>query len=164
MQLLQPIKLNIAQKLGNKEYRNKFFQSRARDEIASQIRELRNKRRLTQSKFAAESGMKQSAVSRIEQANYSGWSFKTLLRVAEVLDARLRVTFEPAEDVIKEYRQKEANDFISGFQGSTASGTEIYTSASGIVLRVFSRTSEPIKQPVPERSALHVRASSKQAR
>lgn len=48
--------------------------------------------------------MKRSAICRIEQAEYSGWSFMTLFRVA---NARLRITLESAEDEIKEYRKME---------------------------------------------------------
>jgi hypothetical protein len=51
--------------------------------------------------------MTQSSVSRIEQADYSGWTFRTLLRIADTLGARLRVTFQPLEDVLAEYRQAE---------------------------------------------------------
>ena len=52
--------------------------------------------------------MMQSAVSRIEQADYSGWSFNTLFRVADALEARLTVSFEPVENVIDWYRKREA--------------------------------------------------------
>jgi len=44
--------------------------------------------------------MGQPAVSRIEQATYSGWTYKTLARVAEKLNARLRIVYEPLEEVI----------------------------------------------------------------
>lgn len=44
--------------------------------------------------------MGQPAVSRIEQASYSGWTYKTLARVAEKLNARLRIIYEPLEEVI----------------------------------------------------------------
>lgn len=58
--------------------------------------------------LAKKSQMKQSAISRIEQADYSGWTFNTLLRVGEALDARLRITFEPAENVIARYEIQDA--------------------------------------------------------
>jgi hypothetical protein len=51
--------------------------------------------------------MQQSAVSRIEQADYSGWTFRTLLKVAFTLNARLRVSFEPLEDVIATAKRSE---------------------------------------------------------
>ncbi|MCH8314157.1 MAG: helix-turn-helix transcriptional regulator [Nitrospinae bacterium] len=84
-----------------------FFRERAKDEIAIQIRELREKLEMRQIDFAKQADMKQSAVSRIEQADYSGWTFKTLLKVAEALDARLKITFQPMDDVIAEYENRE---------------------------------------------------------
>jgi transcriptional regulator with XRE-family HTH domain len=58
--------------------------------------------------LAKESGMLQSAISRIEQADYGNWSLKTLFRVADALDARLRIDFDPIETVIEQYREKES--------------------------------------------------------
>jgi len=103
MNLVKSINLNIAQKLEQREYRDAFFEEWAKDEISDQIRHLRKTRKLRQVDIAKETGMKQSAVSRIEQSQYSNWNFATLLRIARALDARVRVVFEPAEDVIKEY-------------------------------------------------------------
>ena len=65
------------------------------------------KRGLRQVDVAAATGMKQSAVSRLEQADYSRWGFPTLLRIAKALDARVKVILEPAEDVIRQYENDE---------------------------------------------------------
>ena len=108
MESLKPVKLNLAERFKKgRRFRQEFFQERAKAEIAIQIKKLRDLRNLRQVDFSKLAGMKQSAVSRIEQADYSGWTFKTLLKVAETLDARLRITFEPMEDVIREYEQRE---------------------------------------------------------
>lgn len=108
MSLISSIKLNIAEKLEkDKNYRSRFFRGQAQDIIAMSIRELRKKRKKTQINLAKESNMKQSAISRIEQADYCGWSLNVLFRVADALGARLRVSFEPVEDVIDWYRGKE---------------------------------------------------------
>jgi len=112
MALIFPIKLRLAAKLRNKAFRTRFFRKRAQDEIALQIQEIRKKREKTQADLAKLCSMKQSAVSRIEQADYSAWNFKTLLRVAGALDARLRVVLEPAEDVIKQHEESE--QYVSG--------------------------------------------------
>ena len=105
---LTSIKTKISEKLGDAEYRRKIFRGQAEDEIAMSIKALREKRNKRQVDLAKDSGMKQSAVSRIEQADYRGWSLKTLFRVADALDARLRITFEPSETVIEHYRELEA--------------------------------------------------------
>jgi transcriptional regulator with XRE-family HTH domain len=77
------------------------------DEVASQIRTLREKRRLRQTDLAKQAKMKQPFVSRIEQSEHAGWNFQTLLRLASALDARLRISFEPMEDVIRQYEREE---------------------------------------------------------
>ena len=83
MSLLKSINLKIAEKLKDKEYRDQFFESWTHDEIATQLRNLRNRRDLRQVDVAATTGMKQSAISRLEQAEYSRWGFPTLLRIAQ---------------------------------------------------------------------------------
>ncbi len=90
MLLLSPvrIKARLAAKLNNLTFRRRFFRLRAQEETAQHIRELRERRKLRQVDLAKRAGMKQSAVSRIEQASYSAWSYKTLLRIAEALDAQ----------------------------------------------------------------------------
>lgn len=69
------------------------------------LRKLRKKRQID---LASEAGMRQSAISRIEQADYGNWTLNTLFRVADVLDARLRIVFDPIEEVIIEYKKREA--------------------------------------------------------
>jgi transcriptional regulator with XRE-family HTH domain len=104
---LNPIRLKLSEKLRDWTYFHKFFDERTRDDLATQLRELRELRGMSQVKFAAESGMKQSAVSRIEQSDYSGWTYKTLMRAAMTLRARLKIEFIPAERVIVEYKDRE---------------------------------------------------------
>ena len=105
--LVRRVRINVADKLKNRKYRSAFFAAAARDEIASQIRQLREMRGLTQAALASTAGMKQSAVSRMEQAAYSAWSFKTLLKIAEALDAQLRFALEPAEKVIDDHSRTQ---------------------------------------------------------
>ena len=107
MESISPIRLNLSQELANPDYFDKFFDERTRDELAAQIREFRQLREKSQAQFAKDCDMKQSAVSRIEQADYSGWTYKTLLRVAKALRARLKISFVLAEDIIAEYKRKE---------------------------------------------------------
>ncbi len=102
-----PIDLNLSEKLKDKEYRHNFFRVITQDEIAESIRELRLTRGLRQSDLAERCSMKQSAISRIEQSSYSRWSFNTLWRLADALDARIRLVIEPMENVIKQYELME---------------------------------------------------------
>lgn len=105
MSVVSPVKIKsrLAAKLKQLKFRRRFFRARAQEEIAQQIRELRERRKLRQIDLAKNAKMKQSAISRIEQVGYSAWTFKTLLRVADALDAQVRVIFEASEDVIARY-------------------------------------------------------------
>jgi len=105
--MLSVTKLNFAARLRNRVFRRKFFRNSAQEEVAQQIKELRKKQDMRQVDLAKAAHMKQSAVSRIEQADYSRWSFNTILRIADSLDARVRVLFEPADEVISGYERRE---------------------------------------------------------
>jgi transcriptional regulator with XRE-family HTH domain len=104
---LTSIDIGLRDLLKDPARRQAFFRSITQDEIAAQIRALRKKRNLTQTAFARVSDMKQSAVSRVEQAEYSSWTLATLFKVAAGLNARWRMILEPAEDAIAEFEQAE---------------------------------------------------------
>lgn len=62
--------------------------------IALQIKALRLQRGWSQEILAERAGMKQSRISAMEQAAYSGWSLSTLRRLAKAFDLALEVRFE----------------------------------------------------------------------
>lgn len=105
--LTSPINADIAIRLVDKKFRARFIRAWARDEVAMEVRALRKKRGLRQTELATLANTGQSAVSRTEKAEYEGWTFKSLVKIAQVLDARLRITFEPIENVMSSYRQQE---------------------------------------------------------
>src|SRR5271170_7018505 len=117
--MLSVAKINFVQRLKNRVFRRKFFRSSAQEDVAQQIRELRRKLKMRQVDLAKAAHMKQSAVSRIEQADYSRWSFNTILRIADSLDARVSVRFEPADQVIADYerREMERAELVQRFEG-----------------------------------------------
>jgi transcriptional regulator with XRE-family HTH domain len=117
MELTTTINLNLAKRFRTASFFHKFFLARTKDEIATRIRDLREQRDFTQKQFADKSGMKQSAVSRLEQSDYAGWNFKTLARIAETLDARLSIDFIPREDVIRHYEATAKS--ISALEGKS---------------------------------------------
>jgi transcriptional regulator with XRE-family HTH domain len=106
---LSPVSTGIRDLLRDPEQRHEFFKAMTQDDIAAQIRDLRKKRSLTQMAFARLTDMKQSAVSRIEQAEYSRWSLTTLFRSAAALDARWRMILEPCEEAVKEFENIDAD-------------------------------------------------------
>lgn len=64
-------------------------------DIAFQIYDLRKKAGLTQSQLARLVGTKQSNIARIESADYTGYTFKTLGKVTKALKARLEIRIVP---------------------------------------------------------------------
>ena len=108
---LTSIDLGIEEILADPPRRQALFHSITQDEIASQIRELRRRRDLTQIAFARLAEMKQSAVSRLEQAEYAAWNWNTLVRVADTLNARWKIILQPAEEATEEFMHpKEPSD------------------------------------------------------
>jgi transcriptional regulator with XRE-family HTH domain len=101
--LLPSIEIELSKKLQDRTYRQVYFLAESSAFIAKQLIELRKRRGLNQTQVAQELGTGQPAISRVERADYRNWSFNTLRRLAEVLDARIRVYIEPSEDVLGEY-------------------------------------------------------------
>lgn len=141
--MLSQIKIGLSEKLKDKGYRARFFRGQAEDEIAFQLRQARRKRQKTQPELGVLTGMKQSAISRIEQASYSRWTFRTLLRIAEALDLRVRINLDYAEDVIREYEAMERQ------QESTAQ-----IIAKSVESRIFEYRGESLIPAVAEESTV----------
>lgn len=106
---LQSIDLELGEIFSDPERRQAFFRAITQDDIASGIRELRKLRSLTQSQLADKTKMKQSAISRIEQAKHASWSLVTLFRVADALDAHWRISLQPIESEIDEIQKAESS-------------------------------------------------------
>ena len=64
-------------------------------EIAARIYELRTTSGLTQQGLAKLVGTRQSVISRLEDADYRGHSFRMLQRVASALHCRVKVDIVP---------------------------------------------------------------------
>lgn len=77
--------------------KEEFEKSDRAVEIAFQIRDLRTKIGLTQTELAKLVGTRQSNIARIESADYTGYTFKTLEKVTKALHARLEVRIVPEE-------------------------------------------------------------------
>ncbi|OGD89903.1 hypothetical protein A3D07_01155 [Candidatus Curtissbacteria bacterium RIFCSPHIGHO2_02_FULL_42_15] len=64
--------------------------------IAFQIIDLREKAGLTQRQLADLVGTKQSNIARLESADYTGYTLKTLEKVTRALKSRLEIRIVPA--------------------------------------------------------------------
>ena len=67
-------------------------------DIAFQIRDLRQKAGLTQTQLAKLVGTKQANIARIEGADYTSYTLKTLEKVTKALKAKLEVRIVPNAD------------------------------------------------------------------
>lgn len=81
----------------DKDYRHGVVVSSIENHVAHQIRVNREARGWSQKDLAEAIGSKQSAVSRLEDPSYGGWSISTLAKVAEAFDCSLQVRFVPFE-------------------------------------------------------------------
>ena len=99
---LSDIDFSLEGRLQNRTFRREWFRAELEDAVPASYKALRERRGLTQAALAELVGTKQSGISRFEQSSDAVWEFAFLLRMAESLDARLRVTVEAAEDVFGE--------------------------------------------------------------
>lgn len=67
-------------------------------DIAFQIYDLRKKSGLTQTQLAKLVKTSQSNIARIESADYTGYTFKTLEKVTKALKARLEIKIVPEKN------------------------------------------------------------------
>ncbi len=88
--------------LTDSEYRHAYADENLNLVIASQIRILREQQGLSQRDLAEKLGTKQAGVSRLESADYRGWSVRVLKKLAEAFDLRLRISFEEFGTLWKE--------------------------------------------------------------
>lgn len=78
-------------------FKEKLDQAGRAWDIAFQIINLREKAGLTQEQLAKLVGTRQSNIARIESADYTGYTFKTLEKVTKALKARLEIRIVPYE-------------------------------------------------------------------
>jgi transcriptional regulator with XRE-family HTH domain len=78
----------------DREYRHAYADEILNLSVCTQIRALREQQKMKQGELARAIGTTQTAISRIENVNYSAWNIRTLKKIAEALDLRLRITFE----------------------------------------------------------------------
>lgn len=78
-------------------------EERIHAKVARQIYELRTAAGLTQKELADRVGTTQSAISRLEDADYEGHSLSMLRRIAEALGATVDVEIDPGERAVEPF-------------------------------------------------------------
>jgi transcriptional regulator with XRE-family HTH domain len=84
----------LEEQLKDPEFAARFERARAAWDVALQISALCTQAGLSQKDLAELLKVSQQQISRLELPGYEGHSLSTLRRVAKVLHARVRVTFE----------------------------------------------------------------------
>lgn len=128
----------------SKDYRTSFMSTRVRSSIASQIRELREASRMSQSELAERIGTRQSAVSRLENTEYGRASVQTLLDVATALDVALVVKYVSYEEFLFQHGNVKpsalsAETFASTYERYSSKDTQ-HDTYSKILQRIFERS------------------------
>lgn len=84
----------LRRELRDPEYSEGYAESFLNSYVATQIKVIREQRKMRQEDLAREIGTKQTAVSRLENVNYSSWNINTLKKLARAFRVRLMVSFE----------------------------------------------------------------------
>ena len=82
---------------GDESLRQRASEALINAKVAQLIYEVRTNAKLTQKQLAELVGTTQSAVARLEDADYEGHSLSMLQRIATALDKRLEISFAPTE-------------------------------------------------------------------
>lgn len=83
----------LERQLRNAKFSDRFEQAGAAWDVALQLAELRRQAGLSQKELAERLNTSQQQISRLESSTYEGHSLSMLRKVAEALDAEVRVTF-----------------------------------------------------------------------
>jgi transcriptional regulator with XRE-family HTH domain len=84
----------------SKPYRDTYLRRVVRGAVAAQVRTLRESLPATQAELGQLVGMKQTAISRLENPESAGLTIDTLLRLASALDVALIIKFAPYSELV----------------------------------------------------------------
>ena len=87
----------LEEQMRDPEFAARFERAGEAWDVALQLAALRQQAGLSQRELARRLKTSQQHISRLESPGYEGHSLANLRRVAGVLHARVRVTFEPEE-------------------------------------------------------------------
>ena len=90
----------LISRIKEKESCDAFVEAEIVEGIPLQIRAMQTERGWTQEELGDRAGMKQSQISQLEQRNYSGYTLRTLLRLASAFDVGLQVSFVPISELV----------------------------------------------------------------
>lgn len=80
----------FGERLKSESYRKALKKEYARLTVVSQLRKLRQKKKLTQKDLAKKAGVSLSSIARVENGN-PGLSFSTLSQIAKAFDKEIQI-------------------------------------------------------------------------
>lgn len=89
------LKIRKINKFQEKPYRDAYVASHIRNNVAYQLRTIREQRGWTQEELAQKANKTQNTISRLEDPEYGKLTIKTLLEIASALDVALLIKFVP---------------------------------------------------------------------
>lgn len=101
-------KTRLIARFKDRQYRHAYTKALLNTRVAAQLKALREDRSLSQADLAKKLRTTQSAISRMENVNYSAWSLKTLRKLARVFDVGLQVQFVPFSAVVAQAERLDA--------------------------------------------------------
>ena len=90
---LETFEDNLKEKLKDKEFRRLYEIERAKVVLAQKIAEMREEKHLNQKDLAARLGVTQQFVSQIETGEGRNLTLATIMRIAESLGHKVRISF-----------------------------------------------------------------------
>lgn len=85
----------LKQDFADKEYAHSYMESHAVSRLAAQIHALRIQRGWSQEQLAEHSGVAQTRISKIESADFTSLTMKTLQKFSQAFDVNLHIAYEP---------------------------------------------------------------------
>lgn len=104
----------LKEQFKDKNLEEKFYKRLEKERIAAEILYYREKLNLTQKELAEKINSSQSAIARLEDSDYRGYSIKVLRKIADALGLELAVTFREKEKL--EYEKAPAQIFYASVQ------------------------------------------------
>jgi transcriptional regulator with XRE-family HTH domain len=90
----------LAKEFADKDYAHGYVNEFGNVLIASQIKALREERGWSQERLAAEAGMAQERICKLENVDYDSWTLATLRKLAAAFDVTVGMKFEPFSQAI----------------------------------------------------------------
>lgn len=105
MPLSEERRASLLRLFRNRAYRRDYVEGFYNTRLATQIKFLREESSSTQTQLGKTLATQQSAISKLENANYSSWNVKTLRRLARAFDVALQVRFVTFGEALADIEQ-----------------------------------------------------------